>query len=378
MILEKILFEFLNTTGFALMTWGNAIMIAVGIFFISLAIIKDYEPLLLLPIGFGAIVGNIPSIQGMALSVYDEGSVLSYIYFGVSKGIFPPLIFLGIGAMTDFSTMLSNPKLILLGAAAQVGIFITFIGALYLGFNPSDAASIGIIGGADGPTAIFLSSKLAPHLLGAIAIAAYSYMALVPVIQPPIMKLLTSKKERLIRMKEPRHVTQREKIIFPIVAFLVAALIAPGSIVLIGMLFLGNLLKESCVTERLANTARNSMIDVVTILLGFSVGASTQAQAFLTQQSLLIFGLGALSFCIATAGGVLFAKFMNLFLREKINPLIGAAGVSAVPDSARVVQMVGQKEDPHNFLLMHAMAPNVAGVIGSAICAGILWSVLVK
>jgi sodium ion-translocating decarboxylase, beta subunit len=378
MISVKILFEFLNTTGFAMMTWGNAIMIAVGIFFISLAIIKDYEPLLLLPIGFGAIVGNIPSIQGMALSVYEEGSVLSYIYFGVSKGIFPPLIFLGIGAMTDFSTMLSNPKLILLGAAAQVGIFITFIGALYLGFSPADAASIGIIGGADGPTAIFLSSKLAPHLLGAIAIAAYSYMALVPVIQPPIMKLLTSKKERLIRMKEPRHVTQREKIIFPVAAFLVAALIAPGAIVLIGMLFLGNLLKESCVTERLANTARNAMIDIVTILLGFSVGASTQAQAFLTNQSLLIFGLGALSFCIATAGGVLFAKFMNLFLKEKINPLIGAAGVSAVPDSARVVQMVGQKEDPHNFLLMHAMAPNVAGVIGSAICAGILWSVLVK
>jgi len=378
MISVKILFEFLDTTGFAMMTWGNAIMIVVGIIFVSLAIIKDYEPLLLLPIGFGVIVGNIPSIQGMALSVYEEGSVLSYIYFGVSKGIFPPLIFLGIGAMTDFSTMLSNPKLILLGAAAQIGIFITFIGALYLGFSPSDAASIGIIGGADGPTAIFLSSKLAPHLLGAIAIAAYSYMALVPVIQPPIMKLLTSKKERLIRMKEPRHVTQREKIIFPVVAFLVAALIAPGAIVLIGMLFLGNLLKESCVTERLANTARNAMIDIVTILLGFSVGASTQAQAFLTNQSLLIFGLGALSFCIATAGGVLFAKFMNLFLKEKINPLIGAAGVSAVPDSARVVQMVGQKEDPHNFLLMHAMAPNVAGVIGSAICAGILWSVLVK
>ena len=374
----KILFEFLSTTGFAMMTWGNAIMIVVGIIFVSLAIIKDYEPLLLLPIGFGAIVGNIPSIQGMALSVYAEGSVLSYLYFGVSKGIFPPLIFLGIGAMTDFSTMLSNPKLVLLGAAAQVGIFITFIGALYLGFNPADAASIGIIGGADGPTAIFLSSKLAPHLLGSIAIAAYSYMALVPVIQPPIMKLLTSKKERLIKMKEPRHVSQREKIIFPVVAFLVSALIAPGAIVLIGMLFLGNLLKESCVTERLANTARNSMIDIVTILLGFSVGASTQSKAFLTNQSLLIFGLGALSFCIATAGGVIFAKFMNLFLREKINPLIGAAGVSAVPDSARVVQMVGQKEDPHNFLLMHAMAPNVAGVIGSAICAGILWSVLVR
>ena len=374
----KILFEFLNTTGFALMTWGNAIMILVGIIFVSLAIIKDYEPLLLLPIGFGAIVGNVPFIQGMALSVYEEGSVLSYLYFGVSKGIFPPLIFLGIGAMTDFSTMLSNPKLVLLGAAAQIGIFITFVGALYLGFNPADAASIGIIGGADGPTAIFLSSKLAPHLLGAIAIAAYSYMALVPVIQPPIMKLLTSKKERLIRMKEPRHVTQREKIIFPVAAFLVAALIAPGAIVLTGMLFLGNLLKESCVTERLANTARNSMIDMVTILLGFSVGASTQSKAFLTSQSLFIFGLGALSFCIATAGGVIFAKFMNLFLKEKINPLVGAAGVSAVPDSARVVQMVGQKEDPHNFLLMHAMAPNVAGVIGSAICAGILWSVLVK
>jgi len=374
----KILLEFLDTTGFAMMTWGNAIMIVVGIIFVCLAIIKDYEPLLLLPIGFGAIVGNVPSIQGMALSVYDVGSVLSYLYFGVSKGIFPPLIFLGIGAMTDFSTMLSNPKLVLLGAAAQVGIFITFIGALYLGFNPADAASIGIIGGADGPTAIFLSSKLAPHLLGAIAIAAYSYMALVPVIQPPIMKLLTSKKERLIRMKAPRQVTQREKIIFPVVAFLVSAMIAPGAIVLIGMLFLGNLLKESCVTERLANTARNSMIDMVTILLGFSVGASTQAKAFLTSQSLLIFSLGAISFCIATAGGVIFAKFMNLFLKEKINPLIGAAGVSAVPDSARVVQMVGQKEDPHNFLLMHAMAPNVAGVIGSAICSGILWSVLVR
>ncbi|MHC4321496.1 MAG: sodium ion-translocating decarboxylase subunit beta [Planctomycetota bacterium] len=361
-----------------MMTWSNGVMIVVGILFVSLAIIKDYEPLLLLPIGFGAIVGNIPAIQSMPLNVYQEGSVLSFIYFGVSKGIFPPLIFLGIGAMTDFSTMLSNPKLVLLGAAAQIGIFITMIGALYLGFNPSESGAIGIIGGADGPTAIFLSSKLAPNLLGAIAIAAYSYMALVPVIQPPIMKLLTTKKERLIRMKAPRHVSQREKIIFPVVAFLIAALIAPGSIVLIGMLFFGNLLKESCVTERLANTARNAMIDMVTILLGFSVGTSTQAQTFLTSQSLLIFGLGALSFCIATAGGVLFAKLMNLFLKEKINPLIGAAGVSAVPDSARVVQMVGQKEDPHNFLLMHAMAPNVAGVIGSAIAAGILWSVLVK
>lgn len=374
----EILFEFLKTTGFAMMTWGNALMIIVGIFFVSLAIIKEYEPLLLLPIGFGAIVGNIPSIDSMALNVYQEGSVLGFLYLGVSKGIYPPLIFLGIGAMTDFSAMLSNPKLVLLGAAAQIGIFLTLIGALYLGFSPSESGAIGIIGGADGPTAIFLSSKLAPHLLGSIAIAAYSYMALVPVIQPPIMRLLTTKKERLIRMKEPRHVSQREKIIFPVAVFLISALIAPGSIVLIGMLCLGNLLKESCVTERLANTARNAMIDTVTIILGFSVGASAQAQTFLTSQSLLVFALGALSFSIATAGGVVFAKCMNLFLKDKINPLIGAAGVSAVPDSARVVQMVGQKEDPHNFLLMHAMAPNVAGVLGSAIAAGILWSIFVK
>ena len=374
----NLLVDFLSTTSFATMAWGNALMIVIGVVFISLAIVKDYEPLLLLPIGFGVVVGNITSIPGMSLGVYDEGSVLSYIYFGVSQGLFPPLIFLGIGAMTDFSTMLSNPKLVLLGAAAQVGIFLTLVGALYLGFAPHEAGAIGIIGGADGPTAIFLSAKLAPHLLGAIAIAAYSYMALVPVIQPPIMKLLTTRKERLIRMKAPREVSQREKIIFPIVGFLIAALIAPGSIALIGMLFFGNLLKESGVTERLANTARTAMVDIVTILLGFSVGASTHAQTFLTSQSILIFGLGALSFSIATAGGLLFAKFMNLFLKDKINPLVGAAGVSAVPDSARVVQMIGQREDPHNFLLMHAMAPNVAGVIGSAIGAGILWSVLVN
>jgi len=386
-----ILYEFLKTTGFWSMTWGNAAMIVIGIVFISLAIVKDYEPLLLVPIGMGAIVGNIPVIPGMSLSVYDAhqwiledglvqyipGSVLSYIYFGVSQGLYPPLIFLGIGAMTDFSTMLSNPKLVLLGAAAQVGVFLTFLGALYLGFSMPEAGAIGIIGGADGPTAIFLSAKLAPHLLGAIAIAAYSYMALVPVIQPPIMRLLTTRQERLIRMKPPRKVSKREKMIFPIAAFLISTLIAPGAMVLLGMLFFGNLLKESMVTERLANTARTAMIDIVTILLGFSVGASTQADTFLRPQSMLIFGLGALSFAIATAGGLLFAKFMNLFLTDKINPLIGAAGVSAVPDSARVVQMVGQQEDPHNFLLMHAMAPNVAGVIGSAIAAGVLWSVLV-
>ena len=321
-------------------------MILVGVIFVFLAIRRDYEPLLLLPIGFGVIVGNIPSGMG----VYDSGSVLNYIYFGVSQGVFPPLIFLGIGSMTDFSTMLSNPRLVLLGAAAQLGIFLTFIGSLYLGFSPMESGAIGIIGGADGPTAIFLSSKLAPHLLGAIAIAAYSYMALVPVIQPPVMRLLTTRDERLIRMKPPREVSQREKIIFPIVAFLICTMIAPSAVVLIGMLFFGNLLKESGVTERLAETARTSMIDIVTILLGFSVGCSTQAQTFLTKQSLLIFFLGALSFAVATACGVLAAKVMNLFLKDKINPLIGAAGVSAVPDSARVVQQVGQKAGHRVFI----------------------------
>lgn len=372
----KFLEEFLHSTAFANLTLGNAAMIIIGMIFIGLAIRKDYEPLLLLPIGFGAIVGNIPPMQGTAVSVYDAGSVLNYIYFGVSHGLFPPLVFLGIGAMTDFSTLLSNPRLILLGAAAQFGIFITLLGALFIGFTPEESGAIGIIGGADGPTAIFLSAKLAPHLLGSIAIAAYSYMALVPVIQPPVMKLLTTRKERLIRMKPSRKVSQREKIIFPIVAFLICAMVAPGAITLIGMLFLGNLLKESCVTDRLADTARHALIDIVTILLGFSVGCSTQAQTFLTKESILIFVLGAGSFAIATASGVLFAKFMNLFLKDKINPLIGAAGVSAVPDSARVVQMVGHQEDPQNYLLMHAMAPNVAGVIGSAVAAGIMWSVL--
>jgi len=375
----QIFLEFLSSTGFAWMTFPHALMIVIGIVFITLAITKHYEPLLLIPIGMGIIVGNIPYEPGaMSLSVYDKGSVLSYLYFGVSHGVFPPLIFLGIGAMTDFSTMLSNPKLILLGAAAQIGVFLTFFGALWLGFSGAEAGAIGIIGGADGPTAIFLATQLAPNLLGPIAIAAYSYMALVPVIQPPIMKLLTTKEERLIRMAPPREVSRRERIIFPIIAFLICALIAPASIVLIGMLFFGNLMKESTVTERLANNARNSLIDIVTILLGFCVGASTKADVFLKTESLQIFGLGALSFAIATAGGLAAAKFMNLFLTEKINPLIGAAGVSAVPDSARVVQMVGQEEDPSNHLLMHAMAPNVAGVIGSAVAAGVLWSVLGK
>ena len=315
-----ILVEFLGTTGFANITWGNLLMIAIGLAFITLAITKHYEPLLLLPIGFGAIVGNIPPTEGMALSVYDKGSVLSYLYYGVTSGIYPPLIFLGIGAMTDFSAMLSSPRLVLLGGAAQVGIFLTLIGALYLGFTPAESGAIGIIGGADGPTAIFLSAKLAPHLLGAIAIAAYSYMALVPVIQPPIMKLLTTREERLIRMPPPRVVSKRERIMFPIVAFIIAAMIAPGALPLVGMLLFGNLLKESTVTDRLADTARHAFIDIVTILLGFAVGASTQAQTFLTPQSLMIFGLGALSFAIATAGGVLFAKLLNVFSSDKINP----------------------------------------------------------
>jgi len=370
--------QLFETTAFAGMEIGNVIMILIGLSFVYLAIAKHYEPLLLVPIGFGIVVGNIPAAAGMNLSVYDEGSVLRYLYFGVEQGVYPPLIFLGIGAMTDFSTMLSNPKLVLLGAAAQVGVFLTFLGALTLNFTPQEAGAIGIIGGADGPTAIFLSARLAPELLGAIAIAAYSYMALVPVIQPPIMKLLTTKEERLIRMKRPRKVSRRERIIFPIAAFLICALLAPGALVLIGMLFFGNLMKECMVAERLANTARTAMIDIVTILLGFCVGASTAAQYFLQGKSILIFALGALSFAIATACGLLFAKLMNLFLKEKINPLVGAAGVSAVPDSARVVHMVGQEEDPRNFLLMHAMAPNVAGVIGSAIAAGVLWSQLAQ
>lgn len=374
------LINFLHYTGFYNVTAGHLIMIAVACFFIYLAIAKGYEPLLLIPIGFGMIIGNIPYLQGadLQLGIYESGSVMNYLYMGVLKGIYPPLIFLGIGAMTDFSTLISSPKLILLGAAAQIGIFLTFFGAIALAFNTGAAGAIAIIGGADGPTAIFLSSRLAPKLIGSIAIAAYSYMALVPVIQPPIMRLLTNDKERRIRMKPPRAVSKTEKILFPIIGLLLTAFIAPAALPLLGMLFFGNLLKESMVTERLAETARTSMIDIVTILLGVTVGASTQATTFLTPESILIFVLGALSFMIATAGGVLFAKIMNLFLSEdnKINPLIGAAGVSAVPDSARVVQHEGLRYDSSNHLLMHAMAPNVAGVIGSAIAAGLLMSFL--
>jgi carboxybiotin decarboxylase len=372
--------EFLGYTAFAHITIGHVVMICVGLFFINLAITKHYEPLLLIPIGFGILIGNIPFAEntGLQIGIYEEGSVLNMLYFGVQRGIYPPIIFMGIGAMTDFSSLLSKPRLVLLGAAAQFGIFAAYSSSLMLGFSPEQAGAIAIIGGADGPTAIFLSSKLAPEFIGPIAIAAYSYMALVPVIQPPIMRLLTTKKERLIRMKPPRAVPKQEKIIFPIVGLLLTTFIMPTALPLLGMLFFGNLLKESGVTNRLADTARNSLIDIVTIFLGLTVGASTQATVFLTKESMLIFGLGAASFVVATFSGVLFAKVMNFFSKEgdKINPLIGNAGVSAVPDSARVSQHIGLEYDKTNHLLMHAMAANVSGVIGSAIAAGILLSFL--
>ena len=370
--------QFFQYTGFANFTWQHGVMILIGIIFIYLAIKKDWEPLLLIPIGFGMIIGNIPFVQGLNIGIYEEGSVMNILYQGVQTGWYPPLIFLGIGAMTDFSALISQPRLMLIGAAAQIGIFGAYIIAMHMGFTPAESGAIGIIGGADGPTAIFLSSKLAPHLMGAIAVSAYSYMALVPVIQRPIMLLLTTKKERLIRMAPPRQVSQKEKIIFPIVGFILTAMIVPSGMPLLGMLFFGNLLKESGVTKRLAETARGPLIDVMTILIGITVGCSTQADEFLTGSSVKIFLLGLLSFVIATVCGVLFVKFMNLFCKEgrKINPLIGNAGVSAVPDAARVSQNVGREFDKNNHLLMHAMAPNVAGVIGSAVAAGILLSFL--
>ena len=465
--LSEGLHNFWLLTGFRNCKLGNIIMILVGILFIFLAIRFEFEPMLLIPIGTGIIVGNIPFFQGfgvtfadamanlqaldpatlnfdldtakallvavfgdnpgdkhMVLSeaikqvehlnmadyglvnndiegvkglmtsvfqsgelnlqtgLYQKGSVLNYLYFGVTSGVYPPLIFLGIGAMTDFSSLIANPKLMILGAAAQLGVFITFIGALYLGFNLREAGAIGIIDGADGPTAIFLSSRLANgmngtrNLIGPIAIAAYSYMALVPVIQPPIIRLLTTKEERLIKMGAPRMVNKTEKIMFPIVGLILTTFISPTALPLLGMLFFGNIIKESGVVKRLQNTASNPLIDIVTIVLGLTVGASTQASVFLTSSSIKIFVLGAASFCVATAGGLLGAKLMNLFLKEKINPMIGAAGVSAVPDSARVVEVEGQKYDPSNHLLMHAMAPNVSGVIGSAVAAGVMMSFL--
>ena len=368
--------EFLTYTGFSNAQIPNLIMIVVGIFFIWLAIKKDFEPLLLVPIGLGIILGNIPfrADAGLEIGLYEDNSVLNIFYQGVRQGWYPPLVFLGIGAMTDFSALISNPKLILIGAAAQFGIFGAYMTALALGFEPNQAAGIAIIGGADGPTAIFLSSKTAPNLMGAIAVCAYSYMALVPVIQPFLMRLLTTKKERVIKMKAPRHVSQTERILFPIIGLLLTTFIVPSGLPLLGMLFFGNLLKESGKTTRLAKTAGSALNDIVVMLLGLTVGCSTQASEFLTMNTIFIFFIGACAFIVATMSGVLFVKFMNLFLSsdKKINPLIGNAGVSAVPMAARISNNLGLEYDRHNFLLMHAMGPNVAGVIGSAVAAGAL------
>ena len=368
--------RFWEYTGFASATPEHFVMLAVGLLFIWLAIKKNFEPLLLVPIGFGILVGNIPFKldAGLEVGIYEQGSVLNILYDGVSAGWYPPLIFLGIGAMTDFSALIANPKLMLIGAAAQFGIFGAYIVAMAIGFAPDQAGAIAIIGGADGPTAIFLSSKLAPNLMGAIAVSAYSYMALVPLIQPPIMRLLTTKKERVIKMKPARAVSQNEKIMFPIVGLLLTCFVVPSALPLLGMLFFGNLLRESGVTTRLAKTASNALNDIIVMLLGLTVGASTQASEFLTFDTLKIFFLGAMAFIIASMSGVLFVKVFNLFLPKgkKINPLIGNAGVSAVPMSARISNNIGLEYDSSNHLLMHAMGPNVAGVIGSAVAAGAL------
>ncbi|MDR5659115.1 sodium ion-translocating decarboxylase subunit beta [Serpentinicella sp. ANB-PHB4] len=367
----QVLLNFWEMTGFANMTWQQFVMILVGCFLLYLAISKKFEPLLLLPIAFGMILTNLP-LGG----IMDEGGLLYNFYtVGLQSGVFPPLIFLGVGAMTDFGPLIANPKSILLGAAAQFGIFFTFIGAILIGFDAQGAASIGIIGGADGPTAIFLTSLLIPELLGPIAVAAYSYMALVPVIQPPIMRLLTTERERKIKMEQLRTVSKKEKIVFPIMVTIFVSLFLPSATALVGMLMLGNLLKESMVTDRLAKMAQNELINIVTILLGLSVGATAQAQYFLTIQTIQIIALGILAFAFGTASGVILAKIMNKLLGgNAINPLIGSAGVSAVPMAARVSQVEGQKANPSNFLLMHAMGPNVAGVIGSAVAAGVFLS----
>ena len=380
---------------FTAMGWGQAIMIVIACFFLYLAIVKKYEPLLLLPIAFGMLLSNIPGAGMFHTEMWNaeflnpespffhsyrhvlaEGGLLDVLYCGVKLGLYPCLIFIGVGAMTDFGPLIANPKSLLLGAAAQLGIFIAFLGAYGLGFTPAEAGSIGIIGGADGPTSIFLTSKLAPHLLGPIALAAYSYMALVPVIQPPIMKLLTTKQERSIKMKQLRPVSQKEKIIFPIVVAILVSLILPSAATLIGCLMLGNLMKECGVVERLSKTAQNELNNIVVIFLGLSVGATATAETFISLKTLGIILMGVTAFACGTAGGVLLAKLMNVFSKEKISPLIGSAGVSAVPMAARVSQVEGQKADPTNFLLMHAMGPNVAGVIGSAVAAGILLNML--
>ena len=376
--LSESLSTFWQFTGFYNCEWTNLVMLLVGIFFIYLAIKRNFEPLLLVPIGFGMLIGNIPFQEGMDIGIYEPGSVLNILYNGVQNGWYPPLIFLGIGAMTDFSALLSNPKLMIIGACAQFGIFGAYMLSLLLGFDPLSAGCVAIIGGADGPTAIFLTSKLNPNLLGTVAVSAYSYMALIPLIQPPLMRLFTTKKERLIKMKTGRAVTQNEKIIFPIVGLILTCFVVPSGLPLLGMLFFGNLLRESGVTTRLAKTASNAMTDIVTILLGLTVGASTQADKFLTPDTIKIFALGFIAFIIASSAGVLSVKLMNLFLpkNKKVNPLIGNAGVSAVPMAARISNNVGLEYDPANYLLMHAMGPNVAGVIGSAVAAGVLLSFL--
>ncbi|MBQ2448311.1 MAG: sodium ion-translocating decarboxylase subunit beta [Bacteroidales bacterium] len=386
--------EFFQTMGFMNMSWQQGVMLCVSFFLLYLAIKKQYEPLLLLPIAFGMLLTNLPN-AGMYHSelwtnfldathpdyhsygaIMRDGGLLDVLYIGVKAGVYPCLIFIGVGAMTDFGPLIANPKSLLLGAAAQLGIFLTFLAANAMGFNEAEAGSIGIIGGADGPTSIFLTSKLAPHLLGPIAIAAYSYMALVPVIQPPIMRALTTKKERAIKMNQLRTVSKTEKIVFPIVITAVVALILPDAAPLIGCLMLGNLMKECGVVDRLSKTAQNELMNIVVIFLGLSVGATATAASFLNIRTLMILAMGIIAFSCGTAGGILLAKLMNVFSKEKINPLIGSAGVSAVPMAARVSQTVGQEENPSNFLLMHAMGPNVAGVIGSAVAAGILLTML--
>lgn len=391
--LGESLMTFLESTGIAMlienMSWGNIAMIGVACFLLYLAIHHKFEPLLLFTIAFGMLLTNLPGAGMFHTALFEGGHVhwdtfvadaglLDYLYLGVKLGIYPCLIFVGVGAMTDFGPLIANPKSFLLGAAAQIGIFITFIGAYALGFSPDEAGSIGIIGGADGPTSIYLTSKLAPHLLGPIAVAAYSYMALVPVIQPPIMRALTTDKERKIRMQQLRPVSKTEKILFPIVITIIISLILPSATPLIGCLMLGNLMKECGVVDRLSKTVQNELMNIVVIFLGITVGATATADAFLNFRTLGILLLGVIAFAMGTAGGVLLAKLMNLFLKDghKINPLIGSAGVSAVPMAARVSQVEGQKADPGNFLLMHAMGPNVAGVIGSAVAAGILLSFL--
>jgi oxaloacetate decarboxylase beta subunit len=361
------------STGISNFQWGQAVMMSVGFLLIFLAVRKGFEPLLLLPIGFGAVLSNIP-VAGIA----EEGGLLSYLYLGIKSGVFPLLIFMGVGAMTDFGPMLANPKTLLLGAAAQFGIFGTLFGALALNVIPGlhftfkDAAAIAIIGGADGPTAIYVASKLAPDLLGAIAVAAYSYMALVPLIQPPIMRALTTREERLIEMAQLRLVSRQEKVIFPMILLILSAMLLPSATPLIGMFCLGNLMRECGVVERLSKTAQNELINTVTIFLGLAVGSKLSAASFLRPETIGILVLGAIAFSFGTASGVMMGKLMNRFSENKVNPLIGAAGVSAVPMSARVANKVGQESNPHNFLLMHAMGPNVAGVIGSAVAAGVL------